>query len=188
MSGTSKVSLIYGLVAMQSLTTRNISSLLSLILFLPSLEFFVNATILFWLIKMLESLPGSDKFSPLRLKITAKFASFPSQILSETNKAKSALCASEEKEIFPLAVQTNVLHSDTNLSQNSANRFGDTLHVGNRSKPFQFFCFSKSMIFQVLLKTTFVTGKSVIFQGFCYLIKLFNLFFVIGCDTVGSGE
>ena len=40
-------------------------------------------------------------------------------------------------------------HSDINLSQNSANRFGDTLHVENRSEPFQLFCFSDTMIFYV---------------------------------------
>ena len=50
------------------------------------------------------------------------------------------------------------------------------------------FSFSEIMILQVPLKTAFATRKSVIFQGFCYLIKLFDLFFVIGCNSVGSGE
>ena len=54
----------------------------------------MKSTILFYLIKMFVSLPLSDNFSPLRrLKVSARYASFPSQILLETNKAKSVLCS-----------------------------------------------------------------------------------------------
>ena len=58
----------------------------------------MNALILFCVIKMFVSFP--DKFSPLRkLKISARYASFPSQISSETNEAKCVLCACKKSNI-----------------------------------------------------------------------------------------
>ena len=58
----------------------------------------MNVSILFWLNKFFVSLP--DKFTPLRrLKVSARCASFPSQISSETNKAKSILCACKKSNI-----------------------------------------------------------------------------------------
>ena len=48
------------------------------------------------------------------------------------------------------------------LESNLANKLGDTLYLGNRSKPFQFFYSFDSVIFQVLLETAFVTGKFVV--------------------------
>ena len=38
------------------------------------------------------------------------------------------------------------------------------------------FCFSDTMILQVLFKTAFATRKSVILQGFCYLTEIFDFF------------
>ena len=67
----------------------------------------MNASILFWLIKMFMFL--SDKFNMLkRLKLSARYASFPSQVLSETNKFKSVLCTCK-KVTSRLVVQTGVL-------------------------------------------------------------------------------
>ena len=108
MSGKIKGLLFNGLLAMQSIRTGNISSTLSLILFFQIWSLFVNPSILFWLIKMFVFLPRSEKFSPLRLKISARYASFPNQISLETNKAKFLFCGCK-KSNNPSSVQTGVL-------------------------------------------------------------------------------